>query len=377
MVVWVIIMIKIIIFYHVVLVLVILVVVFSASPLFWLFIGLLASLLAWFFSPFRLSAESVPKGFTEKKFDTGKVVLNYVEGPDNGRPLLFIPGQMEFWQGYKLVLPKFSKDYHVFVVDVRGHGGSTRTPGDYSYNSCGNDLKMFLEGVIKKPTVVSGLSSGGVLSVWLGANAPKLVSAVISEDPPLFSSMYPRIKKERYMYYLFKTAVDTLDKPKRDIKGFFQKQGIPLEGKKDLLMMPSFIANYVSASFEFNKKIRPKKKYDLFNADFNERVGLKFVSEYDVDFSKATIDGRLSRGFNPVSALKKINCPMLLIHANWSRHSYWGLLGALDDKDIELISSIVRDLTYVKVNSFHDIHLSKPKIFTKVVIDYLKKLSLD
>ena len=213
-----------------------------------------------------------------------------MEGPNNGRPLLFIPGQMEFWQGYKLVMPHFSKKYHVYVVDVRGHGGSTRTPGNYSYNIIGEDLKEFLKKVIKKPAIVSGLSSGAILSLWLASNVPEYVSTAISEDPPLFSSIYPGIKEEKFMYRLFETAIETLGKPNRDIKGFFAKQGIPIEGKEKLLMMPSFIASYRSMSIEFNKKIRPSKPYDLLNATFDQRAGLKFISEYDVDFSKATIE---------------------------------------------------------------------------------------
>jgi len=355
-------------------ILAVLAVVVYHVPGFWIFLAVIVFLLAKTFNPFRLSVETIPQGFTEKKFDTGEVILNYVEGPKNGPPLLFIPGQMEFWQGYESVIPHFSKKYHVFAIDLRGHGKSTRTPGRYSYNICGQDLKLFLEKVVKKPTIVSGLSSGAVLSLWLAANASKYVSVAISEDPPLFSSMYPRIKEEKFMHRLFETAIETLGKPTRDIKGFFAKQGIPIEGKEKLLLMPSFIASYRAISLEINKKVRPSRPYDLFNATFEQRAGLKFISEYDVDFSKATIDGRLSKEFNPEETLKRIQCPTLLIHAYWSRHKTWGLLGALDDTDVEKIRSFVKNIQVVKVNVIHDVHLAKPKIFIKVVDNYLDNL---
>jgi pimeloyl-ACP methyl ester carboxylesterase len=345
-------------------------------PGFWIFLGVIVFLLAKTFNPFRLSIETIPKGFAEKKFNIGQVTLNYVEGPDNGPSLLFIPGQMEFWQGYELVLPYFSKNYHIFVIDVRGHGKSTYTPGEYSYNIIGEDLKEFLKNVVKKPAIVSGLSSGAILALWLAANAPENVSVAISEDPPLFSSMYPRIKEEKFMHRLFETAIETLGKPKRDIKGFFAKQGIPIEGKEKLLLMPAFIASYRAMSFRLNEKIRPSRKYDLLNARFDQRAGLKFISEYDVDFSKATIDGRLTEGFDSEETLKKIKCPVLLIHAYWSRHKTWGLLGALDDNDVEKIRSIVKDIKVVKVNAIHDVHLAKPKIFVKVVNEFLKGLNV-
>lgn len=114
------------------------------------------------------------------------------------------------------------------------------------------------------------------------------------------------------MHRLFQTAIETLDRPKRDIKGFFAKQGIPIRGKEKLLLMPSFIAGYRAISLELNKKLRPNKPYDLLNARFDQRAGLKFISEYDVDFSKATIDGRLSRGFNPEETLKKNRMPCFI-----------------------------------------------------------------
>ncbi|MDD5294885.1 MAG: alpha/beta hydrolase, partial [Patescibacteria group bacterium] len=126
---------------------------------------------------------------------------------------------------------------------------------------------------------------------------------------------------------------------------------------------------------KLNKKIRPSKPYDLFNARFDERAGLKFISEYDVDFSKATIDGRLSEGFDPEETLKKIKCPVLLIWAYWSRHETWGLLGALDDKDVEKIRSIVKGIQVVKVNAMHDVHLAKPGIFINAVDSYLENLN--
>jgi pimeloyl-ACP methyl ester carboxylesterase len=340
----------------------------------WVILGVLAILVFVILNPLAPPVESVPKGFVEKQFDTGKVILNYVEGPENGPALLFIPGQMEFWQGYKLVMPHFARKFHVFVVDVRGHGKSTRTPGEYSYNIIGQDLKAFLENVIKGPAIVSGLSSGAVLAIWLAANAPDLVLAAISEDPPLFSAMYPRIEHEKYMYRIFKVAIDTLGRPQRDILEYFMQQGIPKEGREDLLLIPPWIAKFIVGDFELNRRLRPNRKYDVPMAPYSGKLGFKFISEYDVDFSRATIDGRLTSGFDPEQTLKKINCPMLLIHAKWSRDKNWGLLGAMDDEDAGKILASVEHLTYVKVDSFHDVHLSKPAMFIKVVDGFLTSL---
>ena len=69
--------------------------------------------------------------------------------------------------------------------DRAGH----EDPGRYTLNLMGNDLVRFIDGVIGRPTIVSGLSSGGVLAAWLSAYAkPGQVVAAHYEDPPLFSS---------------------------------------------------------------------------------------------------------------------------------------------------------------------------------------------
>jgi len=323
----------------------------------------------------KIEVSGITEGFTELGFTAGDVTLNYVEGPNNGFPLLLIPGQMESWQGYKCVLPELSRRFHVFVPDLRGHGKSTWTPGHYSYNICGNDLKDFIQKVIKQPTLVAGLSSGGVLSIWLGANAPDNVLAIIAEDPPIFSSISPRIQSEKFMSNSFKVAIDVLGKPgERDITEYLSKMGIPAEGKAELLMIPPFILSLISFMYRLNRAVRPNHPYDVPFLPFNIRAGSKFLSEYDVDFSCATIDGRLSEGFSPDETLKRVKCPMLLLRADAYRHATWGLVGAIDDQDLECIISLVADLKYVQIPGRHEIHMTTPDRYIEELTRFIDDL---
>ena len=126
-------------------------------------------------------------GFAEKQavLPDG-TVLNYGEGPDNGPPLLLIHGQMTSWEDYVKVLPDLSKRFHIFAVDCHGHGGSSKDLAKYSAIAMGNDFIWFIEQVIGAPTIVSGHSSGGLLTAWLAANSPENVRGIVLEDPPFF-----------------------------------------------------------------------------------------------------------------------------------------------------------------------------------------------
>lgn len=126
----------------------------------------------------------------EQLVDLGEVELNYATSGSPASPaLLLIPGQTESWWGYEAVMPRLAEHFEVFAVDLRGQGRSSRTPGRYTLDNIGNDLVRFLDLVVGRPAIVSGLSSGGVLSAWLSAYAkPGQVVAACYEDPPLFAS---------------------------------------------------------------------------------------------------------------------------------------------------------------------------------------------
>jgi len=325
--------------------------------------------------PCWVKLAGIPKGFKELSFTTGDVSLNYVLGPDNGLPLLLIPGQMESWQGYKPVLLELSKRFQIFVPDLRGHGKSTWTPRRYSYNICGDDLKHFIREVIQRPAIASGLSSGGVLAIWLAANAPEDVLAVIGEDPPIFSSVWPRIQNEKFMANNFRLAVDILGKPgERDVEGYLSQVGVPVEGKSELLHIPPFIIKTMFFLARLNRAVRPNSPYEVPFLPFNMRAGFKFLSEYDTDFSRATLNGDLSKDFSPEETLKRVKCPMLLMRAHASRHETWGLLGAIDDNDLERIVSLVDDLKVVQIPGGHEIHMVQPKRYIDELIEFVDDL---
>ena len=142
------------------------------------------------YGPHAPAETYVEHGFEERLVDLGEVTMNYAAAGDPSSPaLLLIPGQTESWWGYEAVMAPLAERFEVFAVDLRGQGRSTRTPGRYTLDLMGGDLVRFLDLVVGRPAIVSGLSSGGVLSAWLSAYAkPGQVIASVYEDPPLFAS---------------------------------------------------------------------------------------------------------------------------------------------------------------------------------------------
>lgn len=132
----------------------------------------------------------VPHGYAEHSVDLGEVVMNYVTaGAPSSPALVLIPGQTESWWGYEAAMKILEADFQVFAIDLRGQGRSTRTPGRYTLDNIAGDVVRFIQLAVGRPTFVSGLSSGGVISAWLSAFAPPgLVKAAVYEDPPLYAS---------------------------------------------------------------------------------------------------------------------------------------------------------------------------------------------
>src|SRR4249920_1530169 len=142
------------------------------------------------FGPHNPGETYVAHPIAEQLVDLGEIQMNYATMGDAASPaLLLIPGQTESWWGYEAAMPLLAERFQVFAVDLRGQGRSSRTPGRYTLDNMGDDLVRFIDVVIGRPTIVSGLSSGGVLSAWLSAYAkPGQVRAAVYEDPPLFAS---------------------------------------------------------------------------------------------------------------------------------------------------------------------------------------------
>ncbi len=100
------------------------------------------------------------------------------------------------------------------------------------------------------------------------------------------------------------------------------------------------------------------------------RLLIKSLSTFDPDFARAFVDGRFYRGLDHAEALRRVGCPMLVLHADWFRHPKYGLVGAMDDSDAARIRELVPHARYERVAANHVIHTFKPAEFIRAVSQF-------
>jgi len=126
----------------------------------------------------------------ERTFDTGVVRLNYLDqGPPTAEPLVMLHGGAWRWQEYLSLIPRLSRRWHIFALDLRGNGRSTWAPGAYRLEDFADDTSAFVEQLNARAVLV-GHSIGGVIALMVAARCPDRVKALVIEDVPLTLDHY-------------------------------------------------------------------------------------------------------------------------------------------------------------------------------------------
>ncbi|KAH8660359.1 Alpha/Beta hydrolase protein [Xylariales sp. PMI_506] len=308
-----------------------------------------------------------PHDFPEHIADLGEIRMNYaVAGSPSNPAMLLIPGQTESWWGYQGAMHLLAESYQVYAIDLRGQGRSTWTPGRYSIDNFGNDLVRFIDRVIKRPVVVSGLSSGGVIAAWLSAfAAPGQILAAVYEDPPLFASetcpAYGHSIRQTVAGPMFRLWHKWLG-PQWSINN---EEGMAASIIKEL---PEWIPRAAMAAADDGQPVPLR--------------GLPNLREYDPEWADAFWTGRVALTCNHEAMLKHVKVPVLFTHHYRRVDPESGnLLGASSDLQVQqvrrLVESTGNTFTY---RSFpeqpHEMHDADPATYVTAVTEWLATLSL-
>jgi 3-oxoadipate enol-lactonase len=124
-----------------------------------------------------------------------------VEGPERA-PVLMLSNSLgttlHMWDDQ---VQPFTKVFRLVRFDRRGHGKSGVAKGPYTMDRLGRDALAVMDGLGLKKVHWCGLSMGGMVGQWLGANAPARIDRlVLSNTSSYFAdkgAWHDRIKTVR------------------------------------------------------------------------------------------------------------------------------------------------------------------------------------
>ncbi|NMA18565.1 MAG: alpha/beta hydrolase [Clostridiaceae bacterium] len=324
-------------------------------------------------------------GFSENiaSLDDGSEIY-YIEGPDNGSNLLLLHGQQTTCYDYAKVLPKLSKEFHIYALDYYGHGRSSKNPDKYNAVDIGNDIIWFLENIVNDKTYISGHSSGALIAAYVSAKAPDRIIATVLEDGPFFSTLPGRAEKTiswlgfKNMYdYLNQDEIDTFMEyslEKDYMQNFFNTkdpQGWNKIVKNPALEYLDKNPGQIPKIWYYPPKMGVNAIYAL-NANMQDGT-----SHYDLRFGVTFYDFSWFDGFDLEDILKNIKAPTIVMHVapnDMTAPSYYDkngiLLAAMDEVDAQRVVDLIPNSKYIGgFKSAHDIHADLPNEYIDILVN--------
>jgi pimeloyl-ACP methyl ester carboxylesterase len=285
---------------------------------------------------------SVPE-FQEKTFRAPGVSIHYAEGPQNGPPLILLHGLARDWKAFSVLLPELSSRFHVFVLDLRGHGESGHVRHSYRVDEFADDIAHFLTTLLPGGAAIFGHSLGAMAGMCVAAGNCK-VTALIVGDSMIRSdnfarSMYAPLFRQLRRLMLRGGSQEELARG-------IGKMAIVVPGLEEEVKIEDLPGNDESSLLEW----------------------ARCASQTDPDALAMALDGSSYGGWDPERVLSRISCPTLLLQGN----PEFGAL--LSDSDAELALKLLRSGERVKFQLLgHALFMQQPQPVLKAVTSFLEK----
>ena len=159
-----------------------------------------------------------------------------------------IANDISLWDGQ---VPALARGFKVLRYDLRGHGGSESTPGDYTIDILVRDLRTLLDQLQIQKTSLVGLGLGGALVQAFAIQHPERVERLMpcccrAQMVPDFAAMWHKLRDtvrqnglesiveptvQRWFSADFKAAhPEVLDKIRKMIRGTTQEGYLGVTG---------------------------------------------------------------------------------------------------------------------------------------------------
>jgi len=248
----------------------------------------------------------------------------YYEIHGQGEPLVFIHGLGSNSQGWKYQLDYFAKHYQVILVDVRGHGQSTKASGQYSIELFSSDVAGLLNALKIESYHLVGLSMGGAIAFQLALDTPETIKSM--------------------------TIVNSW--PDFTLKGWKQKLEMAFVYSLVSLFGLKSIANKVAESLYPNNR----------NPELYEELIIHFCANDKACFLNARL--ALTR-WSVMERLSEITCPTFILAAD---NDYTSM--SFKKKYSKMIKGA--KLQFIE-DSYHALPVEKPDEFNPVLLNFLQQ----
>src|SRR5712671_5534317 len=143
-------------------------------------------LLCIFMALFAMSAAAQevarpPKGFTEKSAEVNGAKIHYMIG-GKGPAVVLLHGFAQTSLMWRPVMPQLAATHTVIVPDLRGAGGSERTPGGYDKKNMAKDMRELVRSLGYDKAAIVGHDIGLMVAYAYAAQYPAEVDRVILMD---------------------------------------------------------------------------------------------------------------------------------------------------------------------------------------------------
>ena len=286
---------------------------------------------------------AVPAGFREAIFAGSEVPIYYVEGPRNGPDLVLLHGMARDWHSFSSLIPKLSVQFHVFVLDLRGHGRSGRAPHKYAIPHFARDLSRFLVSLAPGGAAIFGHSLGAMIAMYAAGSGECNVNALIVGD----SMISPENLARSPYHSLFSQLKKLIERggSQHDLARGIGKIHIRLPGIDEALCLEDLAGNTPSVLSEWARSAHLA----------------------DPEALAMSLDGSAFQGWNPQMILPRISCPALLMQANPQ------LDALLSDADVELALKLMPIAQHVRFPLLgHALFMQKPEPVLKELLQFLE-----
>jgi pimeloyl-ACP methyl ester carboxylesterase len=265
--------------------------------------------------------------FIEKKYKGKEATINYAEGPKSGPPMILTHGLTDKWQYYLPILPYLATRWHVYAIDFRGHGSSSRTK-PYRYIDHINDTVDFLNENIAEPAVIFGSSMGGMIALMVAAKHPNLVKAILFGDSSIKTDRTRQVMIDFHSYWVGWKKIAGFKGPFKELVRLVSEMpvSVPGQGKK------TYGEGLDSISL-MNK------------ANYLRRLDPEVLTDWAIGGKDAEAFKRVTTGYDD-ELLKDIRCPVLLIQGNPRKG------GIFTDEAVAFAREKIRDSYHVYIQEY-------------------------